>query len=64
MPFMLAERRKEMYLVKALNNNTALVKDNTKEYIVMGKGIAFNKKEYDTIDQTKIEKKYILIINL
>lgn len=60
MPFMLAERRKEMYLVKALNNNTALVKDNTKEYIVMGKGIAFNKKEYDTIDQTKIEKKYIL----
>lgn len=50
MPFMLAERRKEMYLVKALNNNTALVKDNTKEYIVMGKGIAFNKKEYDTID--------------
>ena len=37
MPFMLAERRKEMYLVKALNNNTALVKDNTKEYIVIGK---------------------------
>ncbi len=58
MPFMLAERRKEMYLVKALNNNTALIKDNTKEYIVMGKGIAFNKKEYDTIDQTKIETSY------
>lgn len=34
--------------------------DQQKEYIVMGKGIAFNKKEYDKIDSTKIEKKYVL----
>lgn len=49
-----------MRLVKALNSNTALVKDNMKEYIVMGKGIAFNKKENDKIDAAKVEKKYVL----
>lgn len=49
-----------MYLVKALNNNTALVREGSKEYIVMGKGIAFNKKENDLIAQEKIEKKYVL----
>lgn len=49
-----------MYLVKALNNNTALVKDDSKEFIVMGKGIAFNKKKNDKIDKNKIEKKYSL----
>lgn len=49
-----------MYLIKALNNNTALVKDGSQECIVMGKGIAYNKKEKDTIAQNKIEKKYVL----
>lgn len=49
-----------MYLIKALNNNTALVKEDLKEYIVMGKGIAFHKKENDPIDPAKIEKKYVL----
>lgn len=52
-----------MYLLKALNNNTALVKDDSKEYIVMGKGIAFNKKSNDDIDEHKIEKKYVLQTN-
>lgn len=49
-----------MYLVKALNNNTALVKEDSQEFIVMGSGIAFNKKKNDVIDEKKIEKKYSL----
>lgn len=49
-----------MRVIKALNNNTALVKNNDKEFIVMGKGIAFNKKKNDLIDEQKIEKKYAL----
>ena len=47
-----------MRVIKALNNNTALVENNDKEFIVMGKGIAFNKKKNDLIDEQKIEKKY------
>ena len=53
-----------MYLVKALNNNTALVKENSQEFIVMGSGIAFNKKKNDVIDEKKIEKKYHLSLAL
>lgn len=49
-----------MRVIKALNNNTALVKNDDKEFIVMGKGIAFNKKRNDLIDEQKIEKKYAL----
>ena len=49
-----------MVLIKALNNNTALVKENSKEYIVMGKGIAFNRKPNDEIPPSKVEKKYVL----
>lgn len=53
-----------MRLIKALNNNIALVKNqNQQEYIVMGKGIAFNKKVNDEIDIIKIEKKYVLQSN-
>lgn len=49
-----------MKLIKGLNNNTALVVENTEEYIVMGKGIAFNKKIGETINTSLIEKKYTL----
>lgn len=49
-----------MFLLKSLNNNIALVKDSNSEYIVMGKGIAFNKKVGSLIDSNLIEKKYVL----
>lgn len=49
-----------MILLKSLNNNTALVKEGNDEFIIMGKGVAFNKKQNDILDSSLVEKKYIL----
>lgn len=49
-----------MIIVKALNNNVALVADSKNECVVMGKGVAFGKAIGDEIDPSRIEKKYVL----
>lgn len=46
---------------KILNNNVVITYDhNYKEIIVMGKGLAYGKKNGDSIDECKITKKFIL----
>jgi len=43
----------ELFIRKILNNSAAIVSDEKNdEYLVMGKGIAFNKSQYDNIKQT------------
>lgn len=50
-----------MKLVKALNNNVALVlNDNRREEIVMGSGIAYNMRPGDRIRDSLIEKRFVL----
>jgi len=46
-----------MKIVKILNNNVVIVQQGSKdEQIMMGRGIAFNKRCGDSIDRSKIEK--------
>lgn len=48
-------------VIKALNNNVALVQDRTgEEAVVMGRGIAFNKKPGDLVLESVIEKHFVL----
>lgn len=51
-----------MYRIKKIfNNNIALVEDQDhNEQILLGSGIAFHKKGGDTIDQSRIDKRFIL----
>lgn len=50
-----------MKLIKALNNNVALVCDDQgTECIVTGKGIAYDSRPDAVINASKIEKKYVL----
>lgn len=49
-----------MQIEKILNNNVVQAKDNDMEYIVMGKGLAFQKKVGETVDKEKIEKTFVL----
>lgn len=49
-------------IIKSLNHNVLIVKDkNNQEWIVFGRGIGFNKKALDCIDDSRIENKYALI---
>ncbi|WLR51439.1 PRD domain-containing protein [Bacillus tianshenii] len=45
-----------MRIYKILNNNAVVVKENGEEKIVMGSGIAFQKRKNDIIPKSKIEK--------
>lgn len=48
-------------ILKVFNNNVALVlNDSNHEEIIMGKGVGFGKREHDTIDAVKIEKRFVL----
>ena len=50
-----------MRLIKALNNNVALAKDSDKkEMIVMGRGVAYNLKPGQPIQDSLVEKRYVL----
>ncbi|MBK0347266.1 PRD domain-containing protein [Aerococcaceae bacterium zg-ZJ1578] len=50
-----------MKILKVFNNNVALaVEQSNKEVIVMGKGIAFGKKTGDYIDESVVEKVFVL----
>ena len=49
-----------MKIMKILNNNLVLSKDSQgNEVIVKGKGIGFNKKRFDIIEDDIIEKIFI-----
>ncbi|MBC2579199.1 BglG family transcription antiterminator LicT [Clostridium sp. DJ247] len=51
-----------MIIKKILNNNVVVVMDeNDNEIIVMGKGLAFQKKSGDEIDETRINKVFTII---
>lgn len=51
-----------MVIYKILNNNVVVIKDeNDAEQIVMGRGIAFNKRAGDEFDETIIDKKFKLM---
>lgn len=46
---------------KLLNNNAVIILDeNNREIILTGRGIAYQKKVGDTVDEQKIEKRYTL----
>ena len=49
-----------MQIEKILNNNVVQALDNNVEYIVMGKGLGFQKKVGDFVDKEKIEKTFVL----
>lgn len=49
-------------IIKIINNSAVIAQDKNEEVILLGKGIGFQKKENDVIDESvKIEKKYQLI---
>ncbi|WP_345489501.1 BglG family transcription antiterminator LicT [Orbus sasakiae] len=53
-----------MKVHKILNNNVIIILDKSgNEQIIMGRGIAFKKKEGDFVDQTLIEKQFSLTNN-
>ena len=49
-----------MKIEKVLNNNVIQALDNNVEYIVMGKGLGFQKKVGDLVDKEKNEKTFVL----
>lgn len=49
-----------MKITQILNNNVALIKRGGHEVIVVSKGIGVRKKKGDTIEESEIEKLYIL----
>lgn len=50
----------EMKIEKVLNNNVVLtLNENQEEMVVMGRGIAFQKKVGDTLEVEKIEKTFV-----
>lgn len=49
-------------VIKVINNSSVIASDKGEEIILLGKGIGFQKKENDVINEsTEIEKKYQLI---
>ncbi len=54
------DRRGFMRIFKILNNNAVVVYDGGQEKIVMGKGLAFQKKRNDIVPKNKIEKIFLL----
>ena len=46
--------------MKKINNNVVQAMDNDVEYIVMGKGLGFQKKIGETVNKEKIEKTFVL----
>lgn len=50
-----------MIINKVLNNNVVtIINENDEEAVVMGRGLAFQKKKGDEIDENKIEKIFVL----
>lgn len=50
-----------MIIHKVLNNNVVtIINENNEEAVVMGRGIAFQKKKGDKIDKEKVDKVFVL----
>lgn len=49
-----------MHIVKVLNNNAVHAQNQQIEYILMGKGIGFQKKTGVEVDMDKVEKTFVL----
>ncbi|EOH1016791.1 CAT RNA binding domain-containing protein, partial [Klebsiella michiganensis] len=50
-----------MQIAKVLNNNVVVVVDEQqREQVVMGRGLAFQKRVGDSLDESKIEKVFAL----
>ena len=50
-----------MLINKVLNNNViTIINENDEEAVVMGRGIAFQKKKGDEVDKDKIDKIFVL----
>lgn len=49
-----------MVIEKVLNNNVVVVQENGIEKIVMGRGIAFQKRAGDEFDERRIDKTFVL----
>lgn len=47
-------------IVKILNNNAVIVRDEGEEKIAIGSGVGFNKKKQDLVPPEKIEKLFVL----
>src|SRR5699024_11811649 len=59
--FLFFGRESGMNIIKILNNHVVqTMNDNGDELIVMGRGIAFQGKVGDLIDQSKIQKTFVL----
>jgi beta-glucoside operon transcriptional antiterminator len=50
----------KLKIVKIFNNNVILVEDDDTEMIIMGKGIGFQRGNSESIDLSKVDKKFIL----
>ncbi|GIO17429.1 transcription antiterminator BglG [Oceanobacillus oncorhynchi subsp. incaldanensis] len=51
----------QLKITKVLNNNVVMSKDESnQEIVVMGKGLAFQKKTGDAIESSKVEKTFVL----
>ena len=48
-----------MKFLKAFNNSAALVEDDGKEEIVLGKGIGFGLKKGQEVDESKVERCFV-----
>ena len=48
-----------MKISKIFNNNACLVEENFYEEILLGRGIAFGKNIGDSVDESKIEKRFV-----
>ncbi|VWX38678.1 BglG family transcription antiterminator LicT [Exiguobacterium oxidotolerans] len=49
-----------MQIVKVFNNNVVSIESKGQEHVVMGRGIAFQKRTGDTIEENRIEKIFTL----
>ncbi|MCY8516762.1 PRD domain-containing protein [Bacillus atrophaeus] len=49
-----------MKIKRILNNNALVVKDQDGEKILLGSGIAFEKRKNDIVDKSKIEKTFVM----
>lgn len=45
-------------VVRRLNNNSIIAKNNSKDYVLIGKGIGFQKYPGDIVDEFEIDKKF------
>lgn len=52
--------RGSVQIVKVFNNNVVAIESNGQEHVVMGRGIAFQKRMGDVIDESRIEKVFTL----